>query len=668
MASSILMFALNVEDQLIVGHLLKAEDLAAVAIANTFFNIFWYLLVGLMSAIDTFSAQAYGAGQYVEVGLWAQRGLFICLVTCIPVVLFSLTCTEFIVLHVFQQDAIVASKAAIFVRWLMPGLPFFVLADVLRRWLQVQGHLRPAVETGVLVNLLNVGFNFLLVSNFGLIGSPIATSMCRVLQVVFLLLIIKYRGLHVRNSSRIVTWPTWSWSSVLQRKPITMFLKVAAPGAAMLLLEAGAFETSTIIVGRLGNLNVLDAHFVLLSLCGFSFVSFPLSVAIAGSIRVGHLLGASKPRHAKMAAWISVSFGAGFMAVNGMLFALLKDSLGFIFTDDETIAGIVARIALIAAAFQIVDGIQGTAAGALRGAGRQSAVACTNLLGFWILGVPVGLLLAFPAGMGVYGVWWGLTIGLAVAAGVTLWILCRIDWVGESLLAVERVTNHVVSELVGGGGSGGGSGGESGGSALLSPMQVGEGDEEGRVMVGSNEIEIKAMQDENDEQGSQGRHQNSRHQGSHWLLPSSTLSSSLAVVVCLLCCVHGGSVVPSSPPPPPRTISVRSSSVEVAADGSFVVGNTLAADDVLQQHQQDQHRLDPELFDPFFELAEIDAAADHDLEAAQDHHHREQAFAVARRAHELIFLNQQGDQASKMYHMLVGKNVRIYRVLFVQCY
>ena len=127
-------------------------------------------------------------------------------------------------------------------------------------------------------------------------------------------------------------------------------------------------------------------------------------------------------------------------------------------------------------------------------------------------------------------------------------------------------------------------------------------------------------------------------------------------------------MVPSSPPPPPRTISVRSSSVEVAADGSFVVGNTLAADDVLQQHQQDQHRLDPELFDPFFELAEIDAAADHDLEAAQDHHHREQAFAVARRAHELIFLNQQGDQASKMYHMLVGKNVRIYRVLFVQCY
>ena len=144
-ASSLLLFALNIEDQLIVGHLLTKEDLAAVALANTFFNLFWYVLVGLMSAIDTFGAQAYGAKQYKQVGVWAQRGLFICLVASIPMVLILVTSTQWIVLHVFNQEPNVAAKTALFINFLMPGLPFLIVADVLRRWLQVQGHLSPAV-------------------------------------------------------------------------------------------------------------------------------------------------------------------------------------------------------------------------------------------------------------------------------------------------------------------------------------------------------------------------------------------------------------------------------------------------------------------------------------------------------------------------------------------
>ena len=435
-ASSILLFALNIEDQLIVGHLLEKEDLAAVAFGTTFFNLFWYLLLGLMTAVDTYSAQAFGAQRYADVGLWAQRGLFICLVASVPIILFSITCTETIVANVFHQNEVVSAKAALFVHWLMPGLPFLITADVLRRWLQVQNHLRPAITTGIAVNLFNIGLNFALVNTYGLIGSPVATSLSRVLQVILLLAIIKYRGLHLTNH----TWPAWSWSKVLQKKPLLSFLTVAAPGAAMLLLEAGAFETSTLIVGALGNLDILDAHFVLLSLCGFSFVAFPLSASIAGSIRVGTLLGARKPLHAKMAAWICVALGVGFMAVNGILFASCKDVLGYIFTDDSNIVEYVSKIAGIAACFQIVDGIQGTTAGALRGCGQQKKVMMTNLLGFWIIGIPTGSILAFQGNLSVYGVWWGLTVGLFVAAMVSSWILYKVDWVNESVLAIKRVS------------------------------------------------------------------------------------------------------------------------------------------------------------------------------------------------------------------------------------
>ena len=465
--SSLLLFALNIEDQVIVGQLLTKEDLAAAAIGNTYFNLFWYFLVGINCAVDTFGSQAVGAKQYSDVGRWAQRGLFVCGVVCVPIILISVTCTEWIVLNVFQQDPLVASKSALFVRWLMPGLPFLVVADILRRWLQVQGHLSPAVYTGIIVNLLNIGFNFWFVQSFGLIGSPLATSLSRIFQVILLVALIKRYKLdqhsttltlsdtsnltktetdtsmlatqHVTNVS-YTTFPAWSWSAILQRKPLNSFLSVAMPGAAMLLLEAGAFETSTLIVGGLKNINILDAHFIMLSLCGFSFVAFPLSVSIAASIRVGHLLGENKPFHARMVGWLSVGFGVGFMTVNGILIASCKNILGYIFTDNLDIVHLVSQIALIAATFQVVDGLQGTAAGALRGCGRQRDVALTNLLGFWILGIPIGAILAF-SGAGVFGVWWGLTIGLTVAALVSVRILSKIDWVNESKLALRRVGN-----------------------------------------------------------------------------------------------------------------------------------------------------------------------------------------------------------------------------------
>ena len=172
MLSMALMFALNLEDQVIVGQLLSTEDLAACAIGNVYFNLFWYFLVGMMSAVDTFCAQAYGARRYEDVGLWAQRGLVLCLATCVPILLLWGFATEAIIRDVFQQEPSVAAQAAVYVRWLMPGLPAFVIADILRRWLQAQGLLRPAVTSGVVVNILNVGANFLFIHHVGFVSPP----------------------------------------------------------------------------------------------------------------------------------------------------------------------------------------------------------------------------------------------------------------------------------------------------------------------------------------------------------------------------------------------------------------------------------------------------------------------------------------------------------------
>ena len=447
MLSMALMFALNIEDQVIVGQLLTKKDLAACAIANVFFNLFWYFLCGAMSAVDTFCAQAYGAARLEDARLWAQRGLVVCLGLCVPIVLIWLFAAETIIRDVFRQDPEVSAQAAVFVRWLAPGLPAFVTADILRRWLQAQGILRPAVTSGVLVNVLNVGANFLFIGTLGYVGSPIATSLCRVAQVVVLVAIIRCRKLHrhvgvageIEDATASVlpqsTWPALSWSRLMQPHALKRFVAVAIPGAGGLLLEAGAFEMSTLIVGSLGDIDILDAHFVMLSLCGFSFVVFPLAVSIAGSIRVGNCLGAEEPVKAKFAAWSQVGIGTMFMLINGIIFACARNVLGGIFTSAVPVIRAVALVAPIAATFQIVDGLQGTAAGALRGCGRQKYVLFTNFLGFWLIGLPFGAALAFSADMVVYGVWWGLVAGLFIAAGVSLIMLSRIDWAFESQLA-----------------------------------------------------------------------------------------------------------------------------------------------------------------------------------------------------------------------------------------
>ena len=220
---------------------------------------------------------------------------------------------------------------------------------------------------------------------------------------------------------------------------------MAMPGAVMLVLEAGAFETSTILVGYLGDINTLDAHFVMLSLCGISFVALPLSVSIAGSIRVGSLLGSNDPKRANLAGWICIALGVGFVSCTAIVLAVFRNLLGYIFTNDEVVVEIVSKVAVIAACFQLVDGIQGTSAGVLRGCGRQTLVAFTNFLGFWVLGLPVGALLAFECGLGVYGVWWGITLGLTVAAIVSIFLLNRVNWAEEARLAALRVTESGLS-------------------------------------------------------------------------------------------------------------------------------------------------------------------------------------------------------------------------------
>lgn len=151
-------------------------------------------------------------------------------------------------------------------------------------------------------------------------------------------------------------------------------------------------------------------------------------MSIAASIRIGNLVGAGHVQTAQLTAKIVTAVGAGFMAISGILLASTHSFIGYLFSNDADVVAQVSRIAPIGGLFQVFDGIQGSIAGVLRGLGLQRAAALSNLIGLWCFGVTIAYLLAFPAGMGLPGLWWGLAVGLMMTAAGNSLCLYRTDW------------------------------------------------------------------------------------------------------------------------------------------------------------------------------------------------------------------------------------------------
>jgi MATE family multidrug resistance protein len=158
----------------------------------------------------------------------------------------------------------------------------------------------------------------------------------------------------------------------------------------------------------------------------------PLGISFAAVTRVGNLIGACRPREAQRAAWVAIAMGGGVMLFFAALFIGARHWLPSLYAVDPAVLVLSAALLPVAAAFQLFDGIQVVGAGVLRGMGKTRPVAIFNLFGYWALALPLAYWLAFPMGMGVPGIWWGLVLGLGVVAvmvmiWIALWGPARVD-------------------------------------------------------------------------------------------------------------------------------------------------------------------------------------------------------------------------------------------------
>jgi len=264
MLLSMLSFLMVMVDMAMVGWL-GTQELAASALANTYFNCLQHPMVGCATALDTLLAQSFGAKKFEAFGQWAKTGVLALLGLSVPLA-GSLFLAEPILLAM-GQDAVLAERAGTFCRLLVPGVfPFFVFLG-LTKYLQAQRILAPSVWIALFANVMNVGLNWLLIYHLdgGFEGAPIATSLSRWAQLLALIAYLYYsREAHVKTIP--VLWRDPEGIGFSQR--CRGFMRLGAPGALMLGLEAWAFETTTLLAGLIGVVP-LAAHMVLINTVGF---------------------------------------------------------------------------------------------------------------------------------------------------------------------------------------------------------------------------------------------------------------------------------------------------------------------------------------------------------------------------------------------------------------
>lgn len=403
---------MGVVDTMMLGHL-SAAALAAGALGNLVSVCLLMLGYGILAALDTLVAQAHGAGDDRAIGDHLQRGAVLAVALSVP---FSFTLWDISgFLRFVEQPPEVIGGAAAYTRAIIWGIPAYLLFIVLRQTLQAMSVVRPAVVAIVIGNVANVAGNYVLIFGklgfpaLGVPGSAHSTSLCRWVMCFYLL--------WASRPTLARYWRGFDAAALALRGHLLM-LRIGVPIGLHNSVELLVFSTVGLLMGRMG-IAELAGHQIALNLASLSFM-VPLGVSGAAATRVGNAVGRGDMPGARRAAAVCLALGGGVMLLFAALFGAFPEPLARLYTADRVVIAMAALLLPIAAVFQVFDGLQVVGAGVLRGTADTAFPAGMALVGFWVIGLPAGWYLAFQAGQGPRGLWWGLTIGLAVVASLFL--------------------------------------------------------------------------------------------------------------------------------------------------------------------------------------------------------------------------------------------------------
>lgn len=427
---------IGLSDNAFIGRIGTVE-LAAAAFTHSIFGLFYLVGIGLLLPVAVLTARDHGAGNEAGCAAWLRHGKALAFaVGCAAFGLLAIVSTQ---LHRFGQPLEVVAVMKPFFLLIGASLVPVLYFQVQRQYLDALG--RPWVGTSIM--LADIGLNALLNWVFiwghlgapalGLTGSGVATFIARLLAVGLI-------GLWLRRTQKLKavgrgrrTPPALGQQAgcgdpALQpnrweRARFREMLAIGVPAAGCLLFESGAFGTAALMMGWLGAV-ALAAHQIALSCAALTFM-VPLGLSMATSIRISRALGEGRNELLRPIGFGALGFASVFMVVFAAVFLTGGVLLARGFTADEAVITLAAQLLAVAALFQLVDGGQVVASGALRGLTDVKVPTVITFIAYWLVSLPVAYLLAFRGGFGPIGVWLGLASGLFSAAVLLVWRLHR---------------------------------------------------------------------------------------------------------------------------------------------------------------------------------------------------------------------------------------------------
>ena len=406
--------AMGIVDTVMVGRL-GPVAIGAVALGNAVCYTPSLFGIGLMLGLDTLVSQAYGRQDHDDCHRWLAQGVYLAAIITLPLMLLIGAASYGLALAGIMP--VVAAPAAGYLRILNLGTLPLLLYGGTRRYLQGVGQVRVITVTYVLANLLNWFGNWVLIYGklglpaLGVNGSAISTVLSRLFMAAALL---GFAWRYERQRGHPL-FRHWAGPSLARLREL---VRLGAPAAGQIVLEVGAWNLVTLAAGYLTPAALATQQIVL----NYASITYmvPLGVSAAAAVSVGHAVGAGDAQRARRAGWLALALGTGFMLLAAVVFLLAPRPLIELYTHNAQVLAVGTGLLGLVAAFQIFDGIQTVSTGALRGLGETRIPMLANLVGYWVLGLPLGLGLCFVLHWGIYGLWIGLTLALIVIASALL--------------------------------------------------------------------------------------------------------------------------------------------------------------------------------------------------------------------------------------------------------
>lgn len=425
--------AMGVVDTVMVGGL-GPEAISAAGVGNSMHIAFAIFGMAVMLGLDTLVSQAYGARDVRDCHRWFFDGLTLAGLMAVPIM--ALLVLLWFAIPILGFHGAVRPLLESYFGVLILSTPFLLAYAVCRRYLQGMHTAMPVMFALVTANLINAAGNWVLVYGhlgfpaLGVKGSAWATVISRAYMLGSLLFAVWWvdRKRTAELQSAADGLPTvalaevglWHVDRAFDASRLRRLLALGLPAASQVGAEVGVFALATALSGTLDPISSA-AHQIALNLAGLAFM-IPLGLGSAGAVRVGHAVGAGDRVRASAAGWTAILLATLVMVASGLTFVLVPRQLIGLFTTDPSVLSVGTSLLLLAAVFQLFDGIQGVITGTLRGLGDTRTAMVVNLVAHWLVGLPISYLLCFVVGWGVWGLWIGLSLGLIVTGVILFWV------------------------------------------------------------------------------------------------------------------------------------------------------------------------------------------------------------------------------------------------------